>query len=118
MKKVYLAGGMKSTWQDRVISAHPEIVFLDPRFHGLLDEEAYTQWDLNAVKESDLVLAYMHTDNPSGFGLSLEVGYAYALKKEIWYVCEDINPRQRSFGMVRACAGRLFDSLDIAIASL
>jgi nucleoside 2-deoxyribosyltransferase len=118
LRAVYLAGGMKTGWQDRVIAACPAIVFRDPRSHGLADEKAYTEWDLRAIRDSHLVLAYMDTDNPSGFGLSLEVGYAHALGREVWFVCEDENPRQRYFGMVRAVASRRFTSLDAAIAAL
>ncbi|WP_343638994.1 nucleoside 2-deoxyribosyltransferase domain-containing protein [Roseateles sp.] len=115
---VYLAGGMKSHWQDRVIAAFPDVDFIDPRSHGLLDEKAYTEWDLNGVARSDLVLAYMDSANPSGFGLNLEVGFAKASGVPIWYVCEDTTQRQRYFGMVRACANRCFDSLDHAIEAL
>ena len=118
MKTVYLAGGMKSAWQDRVIDCCRGITFLDPRSHGLADEAAYTQWDLDAIRQCDLVLAYMDTVNPSGFGLSLEVGFAYALGKPVWYVCEDSSERQRYFGMVRACSERTLDSLDNAISAL
>jgi nucleoside 2-deoxyribosyltransferase len=115
--KIYLAGGMKTGWQDRVmrVVGHE---YLDPRSHGLKDERDYTAWDLAAISDSDLVLAYMDTSNPSGFGLSLEVGYAAALLTPIWYVCEDTSDRQRYFGMVRACAIRRFDSLDAAIDAL
>lgn len=116
--KIYLAGGMKSEWQDRVIAAHPDIDFMDPRTHGLADEEDYTRWDLNAIRSSGLVFAYMDADNPSGFGLNLEVGYAYALGIPVWYACEDRTDRQRRFGMVRACSARIFDSLDSAIEAL
>jgi len=115
---VYLAGGMKSAWQDRVIAAHPEIRFLDPRSHGFTAEHEYTEWDLSAIRESDVVLAYMDTDNPSGFGLSLEVGYARALGKTILYACEDTSPRQKYFGMVRCCSNVTFTSLDDAIEGL
>jgi hypothetical protein len=115
---IYLAGGMKSGWQDRVIDALPHCVFIDPRTHGLRDEKSYAAWDLDGVWRSRLVLAYMDTDNPSGFGLNLEVGYATGIGRDVWYVCEDTSPRQRYFGMVRACASRCFDSLDDAIAAL
>jgi nucleoside 2-deoxyribosyltransferase len=109
---------MKDGWQDRVIAGCPAHQFLDPREHGLANELMYTAWDLAAIRESDLVLAYMNAGNPSGFGLSLEVGYAFALERPVWYVCEDQPERQRYFGMVRACAGRMFDSLDAAIEAL
>ena len=115
---VYLAGGMKSDWQDRVIAACPHLAFRDPRTHGLTDETEYTEWDLRGIRDSQIVLAYMDAGNPSGFGLSLEVGYARALGRTIFYVNEDAPERQRRFGMVRACADQVFDSLDAAIEAL
>lgn len=120
--KIYLAGGMKTAWQDRVINEFKEdkdLFFFDPRSHGLTKEEDYTKWDLDAIKESDLVFAYMDWNNPSGYGLSLEVGFAFALNKTIWYICEDdLESRQKYFGMVRACANHHYDSLQQAINSL
>jgi nucleoside 2-deoxyribosyltransferase len=119
MKTIYLAGGMRSKWQDRVIAACPQFTYLDPRTAtGLVSEKDYTEWDLNAIRHSALVLAYMDTDNPSGFGLCLEVGYAYGIGRRVFYVCEDTGARQRYFGMVRACSERVFDSLDAAIEAL
>jgi Nucleoside 2-deoxyribosyltransferase like len=114
---IYLAGGMKSQWQDRVIAALAhEFAFKDPRSHGLSDEKAYTEWDLSGIRDSQFVLAYMDTDNPSGFGLSLEVGYAKGIGTcSILYVCEDTGARQKYFGMVRSCADFVFASLDDAI---
>lgn len=84
--KVYLAGGMRTTWQDELIAALPNVVFLDPRSHGLNDPAAYTAWDLNAIREADAVVACMTSDNPSGYGLSLEVGFAYALGKPVYFI--------------------------------
>ena len=115
---IYLAGGMKSKWQDKVIAACPQHEFIDPRNHGLVDENEYTDWDLAGIRKSDLVLAYMDTDNPSGYGLCLEVGYAKALNIPVWYVCEDTSGRQKYFGMVRACAKRMPFSLDDACEEL
>jgi nucleoside 2-deoxyribosyltransferase len=118
MSNIYLAGGMKSEWQDYVISRLPEHSFIDPRSHGLKDEKDYTAWDLLGIRECSLLLAYMDSENPSGFGLSLEVGYAKALGKTIYYVCEDATARQKYFGMVRACSDRVFTSLNDAISAV
>lgn len=115
---VYLAGGMKSGWQDKVIDGARAVAYKDPRCHGLESEAEYTEWDLRAIRDCNLVFAYMDSDNPSGYGLSLEIGYAKALGREIWYVCEDATARQKYFGMVRACSDRIFNSLDAAIEAL
>lgn len=110
--KIYLAGGMKSNWQDIYINKFPNFTFIDPRTHGLKDEKDYTRWDLEGVANSDVVLAYMDNSNPSGFGLCLEVGFGKALNKKIIYVCEDKNERQKYFGMVRACADFVCESIE------
>lgn len=105
--KVYLAGGMHSNWRKRVTEQFGKCMeFLDPTTHGLIDEVAYTRWDLNAIYECDVVFAYMDSANPSGFGLCVEVGYASGIGRPVVYVCEDETERQRYFGMVRACAIR------------
>lgn len=116
--RIYLAGGMKSNWQDTVMNVCPMHEYIDPRTHGLTTEDEYTKWDLDGVRGSDLVFAYMDTANPSGFGMSLEVGFAKALGIPVWYVCEDASERQKYFGMVRACADRKFSCLAEAVAEL
>lgn len=116
---IYLAGGMRNKWQDRVIAACPQHTFLDPRSAtDLTTEDEYTEWDLNAIRACDVVFAYMDTDNPSGFGLCLEVGYARALNKTVLYVCEDTSARQKYFGMVRSCSNVTFTALEDGIAAL
>ena len=85
--KIYLSGDMYSGWQDsfKKIEGH---LYLDPRDHGLLMPEDYVKRDLEMVTECDLVLAYLGEFNPSGIGLAVELGYAKALGKPIWLVCD------------------------------
>lgn len=89
---VYLCGGMRTGWQDIVIEQakkrNPELVFLDPRSKEKeegpkLSVKEYASWDLHAIKKSDIIFAYFEADNPSGFGLASEVGYAAGLGKTI-----------------------------------
>jgi len=86
--KVYLSGGMRSGWQDTIKKACPGIKFIDPREHGLDDATKYAIWDMEGVKNSDVVFAYLEEDNPSGLGMAFEVGYGLALGKTIIFVCE------------------------------
>lgn len=102
--KIYLCGGMHDKWQDKVIEGFPQHEFLDPRSHGLKDEREYTDWDLKAIREADAVLAYMNNDNPSGFGLNLEIGFARALGVPVHLAIEDLGFRSKYFGMARACS--------------
>jgi nucleoside 2-deoxyribosyltransferase len=92
MISIYLAGGMRSKWQDAVMDAIDIDIagarFYDPRTHGLKDEADYTVWDMAAIRRSDVVFAYLEADNPSGFGMSNEIAYAAALGKYVIFVDE------------------------------
>jgi len=113
--RIYLSGGMRGDWQDRVMAACPGHDYLDPRSHKLTDPAAYTAWDLDAVRRSDLVFAYMAADNPSGYGLALEVGYAIGLGIPVLLVDEAKRPEM---AIVREAATWLLPSLADGVAEL
>lgn len=116
---VYLAGGFKSGWQAQVIEQLPGLDFLDPSQHKIQDPAEYTQWDLNAIRASDIVLGYMEPTNPGGYSLALEIGFAHALGKKVLLVDEINDPSvSKYFEMVRQCSGRVFATLDQAIDHL
>ncbi len=116
---VYLAGGMRSNWQDKVKQACKGLaIFIDPREHGLGAETAYTAWDLSGVAAADIVFGYIEKDNPNGAGLALEFGAAYQAQKHILYVEEPGFPFSLYFGMVRSVADSRTDSLEVGMASL
>jgi len=102
---IYLAGGMKDGWQDKVAPLLVGHELLDPRSWSTPDPVVYTARDLEAVRKCDCVLVHMSSSNPSGFGLSVELGYAYALGKKIVF-CDEITGDWRSgyFGMHRQMA--------------
>lgn len=85
---VYLAGGMRSGWQDHVISACHALKFYDPRTHELAQTNAYAAWDFEAIQRSEWLFAYLEEGNPGGYALALEVGYAKALGKRVILVDE------------------------------
>ena len=116
---VYLAGGFKSGWQAQVIEQLPGLDFRDPSQHKIQDPAEYTQWDLNAIRASDIVLGYMEPTNPGGYSLALEIGFAHALGKKVLLVDEIDDPSvSKYFEMVRQCSGRVFATLDQAIEQL
>lgn len=117
MMNVYLSGGMRSNWQDKVRASCPlsQGVYIDPRKHGLDDPSSYAAWDLAGVKKSDIVFAYMEANNPSGVGLSLEVGYAKALGKLIIFADEK---NDRRMAIVRAIADIVVEGLPAGIKVL
>ena len=115
-EKVYLAGGMKSGWQDRIINKFEnKFIFFNPCDHCLSVSKQYTTWDLHFLKKSDLVFAYLEKDNPSGIGLTLEVGYAKALNKTVILIDERSKIDEDfaiKFKIVRDSASIVFDDLE------
>ncbi len=113
--KVYLAGGMNSNWQTKVIEHFSDhFIFYNPIDHRLSRSKEYTIWDLFYIKKSDLVFAYMEKDNNSGYGLTLEVGYAKALGKTTILVDErSVSDKSfaEKFKMVRDSTEAVYDSL-------
>lgn len=122
--KIYLAGGLNDRdWQSQVIEAVGinEYVFFNPREHLLTESKEYTIWDLFYVRQSDILFAFMENDNPSGYGLTLELGYARALDKPIILVDEKSKVDQlfaQRFKIVRECASIVFENLNDGISLL
>jgi nucleoside 2-deoxyribosyltransferase len=116
-KRIYLAGGFKSGWQNTVFRELSDFEVLDPSTHNIEDPAAYTEWDLRAVRECDVILANMEESNPGGYALALEVGYAKALGKRIVFVDQIHDPiRKRYFEMIRQTSDRVFSTLADALA--
>lgn len=113
--KIYLAGGMKSDWQDKVMNACQQHTYFDPRTHGLENPADYTKWDLEHVAKSDLVFACFTTDNPSGFGMCIEIGFAHRAGKQIMLVDEQ---HLKSWAIVRQCCNYVFNDLNNGIDCL
>lgn len=110
MLTIYLAGGFKSGWQEIVKKElGGKYLFHDPSQHGIPDPCEYTAWDLKLIRDSDIVLANMESDNPGGYALSLEIGYASAYNKPIFLVDD---PGRKHFDMTRQCADEVFPNLD------
>lgn len=118
-EKIYLAGGMNSGWQEELIEElRNRFVFFNPRNHELLQPSLYTTWDLHFVKKADIIFAYMEKDHPSGYGLTLEIGYAKALNKTIILVDNKSTTDKEFAGyfkMVRESASIVFDEIQSAV---
>lgn len=115
---IFLSGGLKTGWQDEarfiIDAAGVAVRYLDPRTWqdaGTAPAD-YTKRDIDAIKECQIVLAYMDGHNPSGLGLSLEIGYAAALGRKIVF-CGPIKHDWRSpyFGMHRALSDEHSETL-------
>jgi hypothetical protein len=117
--KIYLAGGFKGGWHEEVVSKlGNDFTYFNPQKHDLNDVEKYTSWDLYHVEKCDILLGYMSKDNPSGYGLALEIGYAKAMNKLIILVDErsDIDDTfKRYFAICKQSSNVSFETLDEAI---
>lgn len=119
LSSVYLAGGFKSGWQDLAASVLRDFFIYDPSKHNLSAPSDYTRWDLAAIEQSDIVLAYMEPTNPGGYALALEVGYARALGKYIVLVdCISDPLISRHFEMVRQCSDAVYRDLESAYENI
>ncbi|SDZ17548.1 Nucleoside 2-deoxyribosyltransferase [Lysobacter sp. yr284] len=120
LRKIYLAGGFRSNWQAQVMARLAgAFELLDPSAHNIQDPAEYTRWDLEAVRQSDIVLANMEASNPGGYSLALEVGFAKALGKRVFMVDQVEDPSVKHyFEMVRQCSERTFPTLDEALDHL
>jgi hypothetical protein len=112
---IYLAGGMKTDWQDKVILSYAEHTYFDPRSHGLENPVEYTKWDMDHVAKADLVFAYFEKTNPLGFAMCAEIGAAYNAGKIIILVDEK---QQKSWDLIRCCCDHVVDNLEDGIAIL
>ena len=128
-KKVYLAGGMHSRWQDKVIKEIDTLEFFDPSHKGGViynpDEgdqmtfEEYTAWDLLKIDESDIVLVYSESDNP-GVGYICEAGYAKGKGKFVVFVQQEGNKHieDRYIKFIECVSDVVYSNLDDAIKFL
>lgn len=83
--QVYLAGGLKTDWQDRVLAefaGDPRVAFFDPRTvspsgGGRMCEVARAE--RRALRGAHLVFAYAEKTNAAPIGLAAELGYLVGL---------------------------------------
>lgn len=117
--KIYLAGGMKTGWQDKLIE-HKKFeerhTFFDPRMNNTKEPREYATLDLHNIKQSDLVFAYLEKGNPSGAGLALEIGYGKGLGKTVIFVNEKRDDKY--WKLVEETADVVFEKLEDGIRYL
>jgi nucleoside 2-deoxyribosyltransferase len=121
MVKIYLAGGMRTNWQDKVFDAlDPKLVWIfDPRTKGQISDkkmslEEYSTWDLHHIKQCDIVFGFMERTNPSGIGMAVELGYAFGIGKTVILVLEENNEHQldRYIQFMKKTAHVTFNNLE------
>ena len=117
--KIYLAGGFKGGWHKKVTKElNINFTLFNPEEHKLKDSNHYTTWDLFHVDKCDILLGYMAKDNPSGYGLALEIGYAKAKGKLIILIDERSKKDaifKKYFLICKESSNVIFDTLEDAI---
>ena len=92
MIKIYLAGGMNTTWRERIKHdirfSDRSVVFLDPCDNDTDIPEEYTTIDIHLINTCEIIFAYLELDNPSGIGMAAEIGYGIAKNKTVIFVNE------------------------------
>lgn len=123
MQKVYLAGGYRSCWQERVKELNG-FKWLDPkekeRPNGItipMTLNEYGTWDLHQIKQSDIVFVYAERTNPSCIGLAVEIGYAKGIGKTVILVLEPNHEtmKDRYMQFLKKAASITFEKLDDGI---
>lgn len=116
-QNVYLAGGFNSDWREKV-KACANVSFIDPKEKEQKKEfqwDEYGCWDLHFIKQSDICFVYMERSNPSGFGLSVEIGYAKGLGKTVILVLETGHEKDSYLTFLMTVADVTYDNLDDGI---
>ena len=92
---VYLAGGFKSNWAERVKKCSENFNWVNPKEKEykngervVMNVNEYGKWDLHYIKKSDIVFVYIEKENTSCIGLCVEAGFAKGLGKTVILVIE------------------------------
>ena len=109
-QKVYLAGGFNSGWRERVKQLD-NVDFFDPKLKPDKHWSEYGAWDIHHIKQCDILFGYMERTNPSGFGLSVELGYARALNKTVILVLENGHEKDKYLQFLQVTANVVYDEL-------
>lgn len=96
---VYLAGGMRGDWQERVIESagHDSFNFINPKKNGSKVFEEFTFWDVLGVNQCDIVFAYLEKSNPAGHAMMVEAGIAIGKGKFVIFVNEQHDNKYTMF---------------------
>jgi hypothetical protein len=108
-----LTGRTTVAWADlvRQVLSSGHHVF-DPRNSNTKVFEDYSFLDVLALRQCDLVIAYLELENPSGAGLIAEVAYAKGLGKSVLLINEK---QDRYTRFVENFADLVFHRLEDAV---
>ena len=109
--KIYLAGG----WGKfrNIVMNDTDADWLNPEV--MTDRTNWFELETEAIRNSDGLICWFEKSNPSGFGMTFEMGMAYALNKPYLLIIES-EEMIRKFSMQTAGSEKTFtcweDALD------
>jgi hypothetical protein len=123
MNIVYLAGGMRTRWRERVAEGITGLHVISPSEKEQQREMSlaeYGTWDLHFIRQADIIFGYMERTNPSGIGLACELGYAFGKDKTVILVLEKDSEhfKDRYLAFLEKVAGVVFYDLNKGIEYL
>jgi len=93
-------------------------MFFDPKTKPDNKWEEYATWDAHAIRQCDICFAYMGKDNPSGYGMAAEIGYAKALNKTVILIIELGHEKERHFLFLNKFADVVYTSFEDGVGYL
>jgi nucleoside 2-deoxyribosyltransferase len=123
-QKVYLAGGFKSGWGEKVKSSTKKIKWIDPKekeyknnIRTTLSVNEYGKWDLHFIKQCDILFVYVERTNIGVVGLCCEAGYAKGLGKTVITVLEPNHEtiKDKYLAFITQVSDIVFENLDDGI---
>lgn len=109
--KIYLAGGWGKFRS--IVMNDTNAEWLNPE--TMTDRTNWFELETDAVKNSDGLIAWFEQGNPSGFGMTYEMGIAFALNKPYLLICEDPEMLKYKFSMQSLGAQKTFNSWEDAL---
>lgn len=109
--KIYLAGGWGKFRS--IVMNDTDAEWLNPE--SMTDRTNWFELETDAVKNCDGLIAWFEKGNPSGFGMTYEMGMAFALNKPYLLICEDPDMLKYKFSMQSLGSQRTFSSWEEAL---
>lgn len=104
--KIYLAGGW-GKFRD-IVMRDTNADWQNPE--NMANRENWFELETEAVKNSDGMIAWFEKGNPSGFGMTFEMGMSYSLGIPYLLICEDEEMLKYKFSMQSLGSEKTFTS--------
>lgn len=109
--KIYLAGGW-GKFRDIVIQ-DTNAEWLNPE--NMTNSDNWFEQETDAILNCDGMIAWFEKGNPSGFGMTYEMGMAFALNKPYLLICEDEDMLKYKFSMQSKGSEKTFSNWEDAL---